>query len=138
MVLGVCRRVLRDAHEAEDAFQATFLVLAHRAGSIRRRDSLSSWLFGVSQRVAAHARLRSRRRSDIERRVAERTPEGYVAPEYSEEQGILVEEMNRLPECLRAVVVLCYLEGLSYDAAAHRLHLSEAAVRGRLARAQRS
>ena len=61
MVLRVCRRVLRDPQDAEDAFQATFLVLAHRAGAIRRRDSVASWLFGVSQRVAAQARLRAAR-----------------------------------------------------------------------------
>ena len=60
MVLRNCRRVLRDPQDAEDAFQATFLVMAHRAGTIRRRDSVASWLFGVSQRVAAQARLRAR------------------------------------------------------------------------------
>lgn len=77
MVLRICRRVLRDPGNAEDAFQATFLVLAHRAGSIRRRDSVASWLFGVSQRVAAQARLRAARRRAGEQRVAEQTPEAY-------------------------------------------------------------
>jgi RNA polymerase sigma factor (sigma-70 family) len=136
MVLRICRRVLHDPQDAEDAFQATFLVLAHRAGAIRRRDSLASWLFGVSQRVAAQARLRSARRRVGEQHVAEQTPEAYRPAETHEEPEALIEEIDRLPERLRAVVVLCYLEGLTYDAAARRLGLSEGSVRGRLARAR--
>jgi RNA polymerase sigma factor (sigma-70 family) len=136
MVLRICRRVLRDPEDAEDAFQATFLVLAHRAGSIRRRDSVASWLFGVSQRVAAQARLRAARRRAGEQRVAERTPEAYQPAESPEEPEALIEEIDRLPERLRTVVVLCYLEGLTYDAAAERLGLSEDSIRGRLARAR--
>jgi RNA polymerase sigma factor (sigma-70 family) len=136
MVLRCCRRVLRDPQDAEDAFQATFLVLAHRAGAIRRRDSVASWLFGVSQRVAAQARLRAARRRAGEKRVAEHTPEAYRPAETPEEPEALIEEIDRLPERLRTAVVLCYLEGLTYDAAARRLGLSEGSIRGRLARAR--
>jgi RNA polymerase sigma factor (sigma-70 family) len=136
MVLRVCRRVLRDSQDAEDAFQAAFLVLANRAGSIRRRDSVASWLFGVSQRVAAQARLRAARRRNGERIVAEQTTEGYVAAEVGDEAEALLEEIDRLPDRLRNVVVLCYLEGLTYDAAGQRLGLSEGSIRGRLARAR--
>jgi RNA polymerase sigma factor (sigma-70 family) len=136
MVLRICRRVLRNPEDAEDAFQATFLVLAHRAGSIRRRDSVASWLFGVSQRVAAQARLRAARRRAGEQHVAERTPEAYQPAESPEEPEALIEEIDRLPERLRTVVVLCYLEGLTYEVAAQRLRLSEGSIRGRLARAR--
>ena len=134
MVLRICRGVLRDPQDAEDAFQATFLVLAHRAGSIRRRDSVASWLFGVSQRVAAQARLRAARRRAGEQHVAEQTPEAYRPADTPEDPEALIEEIDRLPERLRTVVVLCYLEGMTYDAAAQRLGLSEGSIRGRLAR----
>jgi RNA polymerase sigma factor (sigma-70 family) len=136
MVLRVCRGMLCDPGNAEDAFQATFLVLAERARSIRRRDSVSSWLFGVARRVAAHARLGAARRRCGERLVAEQTPEAYRPAERGEEAEVLLEELERLPDRLRSVVVLCHLEGLTYEAAAQRLGLSEGAVRGRLARAR--
>jgi len=136
MVLRICRRVLRDPEDAEDAFQATFLVLAHRAGSIRRRDSVASWLFGVSQRVAAQAQLRAVRQRVGEQHIAEQTPEAYQPAESPEEPEALIEEIDRLPERLRTAVVLCYLEGLTYVAAAQRLGLSEDSIRGRLARAR--
>jgi RNA polymerase sigma factor (sigma-70 family) len=121
MVLRVCRRVLRYPQDAEDAFQATFLVLAHRAGSIRRRDSVASWLFGVSQRVAAQARLRAARRRQGERIAAEQTPEACLPSHAGDEPEALLEEIDRLPDRLRAAVVLFYLEGLTYEAAAQRL-----------------
>ncbi len=136
MVLRVCRGVLHDAHDAEDAFQAVFLVLASRAGSIRRDGSLASWLFGVAHRVAARARRGAARRRTLDRRRAERTPEGYLPPEDDPDRAILHEEIERLPERLRAPVVLCYLQGMTYEVAAHQLGLSETAIRGRLARAR--
>ena len=117
MVLRVCRRVLRYPQDAEDAFQATFLVLAHRAGSIRRRESVASWLFGVSQRVAAQARLRAVRRRQGERIAAEQMPEACLPSHAGDEPEALLEEIDRLPDRLRAVVVLFYLEGLTYEAA---------------------
>jgi RNA polymerase sigma factor (sigma-70 family) len=136
MVLHVCRGMLGDPLCVEDAFQATFLVLAERAGSIRQRDSVSSWLFGVARRVAAHARLCAARRRSGEQFVAKETPEAYLPRERGDLQEILLEEMERLPDRLRGVAVLCCLEGMTYDAAAQRLGLSEATIRGRLARAR--
>ena len=137
MVLRVCRGVLRDPHDADDAFQATFLVLAHRARSIRRQDSVASWLFGVSRRrVAAQARLRAAHRRAGERLVAERAPESYLPAGKGDIPESLLEEVDRLPDRLRTVVFLCYFEGLTYDVAAQRLGLSEGSVRGRLARAR--
>jgi RNA polymerase sigma factor (sigma-70 family) len=137
MVFGICNRVLQDVHDAQDAFQAVFLVLANRARSIRRRDSVASWLFGVAQRVAARARSRAARRRAIDQKVAERATDCYVSPEHDSDRETVHEELDRLPERLKAPVVLCYLEGLSYDAAAHQLDLSEGALRGRLSQARK-
>ncbi len=136
MVLGICRNLLQNADDAQDAFQAVFLVLANRARSIRRKDSVASWLFGVAQRVAARARTRTARRRSIDQKAAERVPECYVAPEPDSDQDVVHEELDRLPERLRAPLVLCYLEGLTYDAAAQHLDLSEGALRGRLSQAR--
>lgn len=136
MVLRVCRGVLRDAHDAEDAFQAVFLVLASRAGSIRRSGSVASWLFGVAHRVACRARRDVARRHRLDRLAAERTAEDDLPGEADPDSGLLHEEIDGLPERLRAPIVLCYLQGLTYAAAANQLGLSEVAVRGRLARAR--
>ncbi len=136
MVLQVCRDVLRDPDDAEDAFQAVFLVLATRAGSVRRADSIASWLFGVARRVAARLRRSVARRRTLDRRVAERNPESYLPLANDPDREVLREEIAGLPERLRSPVVLCYLQGLTYAAAAGQLGLSEMAVRGRLARAR--
>jgi RNA polymerase sigma factor (sigma-70 family) len=136
MVLRVCRAVLRDAHDAEDAFQAVFLVLASRAGSIRQSGSIASWLFGVAHRVAWRARRSAARRRRLGRHIAERAPESTLPDEDVPDRQVLHEEVDGLPERLRAPVVLCYLQGLTYAAAADRLGVSEVAVRGRLARAR--
>jgi RNA polymerase sigma factor (sigma-70 family) len=136
MVLRVCRSVLRDAHDAEDAFQAVFLVLANRARSIHRRGSVANWLFGVAQRVAIRGKRSAARRHALDQLVAGRTSESYLPPENDPDAEILHEEVHRLPERLRAPVVLCYLQGLTYAAAAHQLGLSEVAIQGRLARAR--
>jgi len=132
MVLGVCRQVLHDPHQVEDAFQATFLVLVHRAGSIRRRERLASWLYGVAHRVAVRARHAqgARRLLDSEL-VLEPTA---CEIEQQEEHAALHEEVNRLPDKYRAPIVLCYLEGLSHDEAAARLGWPVGTVRGRMAR----
>src|SRR3954468_9394767 len=111
MVLGVCRRVLGHAHDAEDAFQATFLVLARRAASVARREAVASFLYGVAYRTALRARARRARRHATERQVG-RMPHPEVAP--PEAQGwrpVLDRELSRLPEKYRAALVLCDLEG---------------------------
>jgi RNA polymerase sigma factor (sigma-70 family) len=136
MVLRVCRSVLDDGHNAEDAFQAVFLVLASRAGSIRRSESIASWLFGVARRVAARARRDAARRRMLVRRVAERTSETCPPAEDDSDWQILHEEIDGLPERLRSALVLCSLQGLTHAAAAQRLGVSEVAIRGRLARAR--
>ncbi len=136
MVLRVCRSVLHDAHDAEDAFQAVFLVLANRARFIRASGSVASWLFGVAQRVAIRGKRSAARRHALHQLVAERTSESYLPAEDDPDWEILHEEVDGLPDRLRAPIVLCYLQGLTYTAAAHQLGLSETALRGRLARAR--
>ena len=136
MVLRVCRSLLHDAHDAEDAFQAVFLVLANRAGSIRRSESVASWLFGVAHRVVTRVHRGAARRRALDRLIAERTPESQLPRESDPDWEILHEEIRRLPERLRAPVVLCYLQGLTYAEVGHRLGLSAIAVQGRLARAR--
>jgi RNA polymerase sigma factor (sigma-70 family) len=110
MVLGVCRRVLGDRHEAEDAFQATFLVLARKAGAIARREQLANWLHGVASRTALDARARADRRRAREQRAfamsaAEAVPDD--AAEHGELRAALDEELSRLPASYRGAVVLC-------------------------------
>jgi len=134
MVLRVCRSVLRDEHDAQDAFQATFLVLARRAASIQKRNSAASWLHGVALRVASSARASSARR-----RVHERQAAATRSTIASEEDvliptGVLHEELDRLPERYGVVLVLCHLEGASCEEAARRLNWPVGTVKSRLAR----
>jgi RNA polymerase sigma factor (sigma-70 family) len=131
--------VLRDDHAAEDAFQATFLVLARKARSLWVKDSLASWLHGVAHRVASRSRSDAARRRRHEQQLAEaRGPACEILPDQPryEAWAILSEQIARLPEKYRAPVVLCYLEGMTYQAAAASLGVTEDAVRGRLARAR--
>jgi RNA polymerase sigma factor (sigma-70 family) len=140
MVLGVCRRLLRDEHDAEDAFQATLLILARKAGSIGKRESVGSWLYKVAYRVALRAREGALRRAQRERPVAELPaiidphPAGAGADEL---RPVLDEELSRLPEKQRAPVVLCYLEGLTNEEAAHQLRCPIGTIKTRLAQARR-
>jgi RNA polymerase sigma factor (sigma-70 family) len=133
MVLAVCRRVLNDPHAAQDAFQATFLVLVRKAGSIRKRESIADWLYGVALRVSAHARADAARRRSVERRTMPTSLDAYEAPPPDID---VRDEVEHLPRDLRAVVVLCYLEGLTHEQAAHRLGWPVGTVRSRLARAR--
>jgi len=138
MVLGACRRMLADPHDVEDAFQATFLVLVRKAGSIRERDLVATWLYEVAVRVARRARLDAARRSGRERRaaVAEAREEPDPCLERSEVRARIDEEIGRLPESHRRLVVLCDVEGLSREEAAARLGWTANMVRGRLERAR--
>jgi RNA polymerase sigma factor (sigma-70 family) len=140
MVLGVCRRILRDEHDALDAFQATFLILVRRAGAIKRGELVSHWLYGVARRVAVRAKAQVARRQVHE-------PAGLDIDQISTEESlgddsrrdlrmVLDEELARLPRNLRAPVVLCYLEGLTHDEAARRLRWPVGTIRSRLARAR--
>jgi RNA polymerase sigma factor (sigma-70 family) len=137
MVLGVCRQVLHDPHEAEDAFQATFLVLVRNAGTIRKQDSLSSWLYGVAYRIAMRAKQSARRRAYAGQGVemAAIEPDGDHL-DRGELKPILHDEINRLPEKYRAPIVLCYFEGQTHEEAAQRLEWPIGTVKGRLARAR--
>jgi RNA polymerase sigma-70 factor (ECF subfamily) len=135
LVLAVCRRVLGNAHEAEDAFQATFLVLARRAGALRLRHSLSSWLYGVAYRLALKTRTRASRQRQHEARAAA----AHMSPahdnlSWNEVRAVLDEELTRLPERLRAPLILCYLTGKTQDEAAQHIGWSLATFRRRLER----
>jgi RNA polymerase sigma factor (sigma-70 family) len=135
LVWGVCRHVLRQEQDAEDAFQATFLVLADRAGAIRKRAALACWLHGTAYRIAMTARRDSMRRRTREARAPERT----VSPPESawqELQTALDEEVQRLPERHRAVFILCALEGKSQAEAAADLGWRLGTVASTLARSR--
>jgi RNA polymerase sigma factor (sigma-70 family) len=135
MVLGVARRVLGDVHDAEDVFQAAFLVLARKAGSVRWRESVGGWLFPVAYRLALKVRAGRERRRFHEARVptmAEHAP----APPDGDLRVVLDEELARLPDHYRSVVVLCYLEEKTQREAAEQLGLTPGEVRGRLERAR--
>jgi RNA polymerase sigma factor (sigma-70 family) len=136
MVLRVCQQVLGDSHDAQDAFQATFLVLVRRADSIRKYDSVASWLYGVAQRVAQRARADVARRRAHERRVAAVAAASVGDGNGHECWPELHEEIAGLPDKYRAAVVLCYLEGLTTEAAARRLGCPQGTVLSRLSRAR--
>jgi RNA polymerase sigma factor (sigma-70 family) len=135
MVLGVCRRILRDPRDIEDAFQATFLVFVRKASAIRDRDLLSNWLYGVAYRVASRARADTMRRRGREIAVA-----NLEISVDADHQGFLDigpaldQELNRLPGKYRAPLVLCYLRGQTHDQAAEALSCPVGTVRSRLAR----
>jgi RNA polymerase sigma factor (sigma-70 family) len=137
MVLGVCRRVVRDWHTAEDAFQATFLVLARKAGALLRPELLGQWLYGVAYRTAGRARVEAARRRSHESRAAniEARPAGDTV-DWDDLRPLLDEEVNRLPERYRRPVVLCYLQGQTNAEAATRLGCSRGTVATLLARAR--
>src|SRR5271166_1388001 len=142
MVLRVCRNALGCLDEAEDAFQATFLVLVKQRGSIRKLDSVASWLYGVAARVAARARVDGARRRKAEqggiRLVADSVAETDCAEALDQAAfgPVVQEEIRRLPEKYRSVVLLCYWEGLTQEQAAHQLGCPIGTVRSRIARAR--
>ena len=146
MVLGVCRKLLRDPNDVDDAFQATFLVLVRKAATLRRCDLLGNWLYGVAMRVAMRApqpgrktngsirlsRMRSKswpppKTSHVRLTARPRSMEPEPAP-------WLHQEVSHLPEKYRTPVVLCYFEGLTHDEAASRMGCPLGTVKGRLSR----
>jgi RNA polymerase sigma factor (sigma-70 family) len=134
MVFAVCRRKLGRVHDAEDAFQATFLVLARKAASIRHREMLSSWLYGVACRTATKAQANARKRRAREQPMANlvepQIPAGELCPDL---RPILDEEVCRLPAKYRAAFILCCLEGKSTEEAARGLGCPKGTVHSRLA-----
>ncbi|MDR3621901.1 MAG: sigma-70 family RNA polymerase sigma factor [Paludisphaera borealis] len=135
MVFGACRRILTDPHLAEDALQATFLVLARRAGSVRNRETLGGWLHRVACRIAWRSRKRAdRRRAKEEPMVEEIAAKAVDRAEDSELRSILDQEIDRLRDVQRLPVVLCCLQGLSHEEASQRLCWPLGTVKSRLAR----
>jgi len=133
LVLTVCRDLLTDPNDVDDAFQATFLVLIRKAGSVRSPGSLASWLYGVAYRTA----LRLKRTSRPIRLLTDQVETRATCPTTEDEQlRLLHQEIDRLPAKYRQPIVLCYFEGLTHDDAAARLRWPVGTVRGRLARAR--
>ncbi|HWY85295.1 MAG TPA: sigma-70 family RNA polymerase sigma factor [Gemmataceae bacterium] len=135
MILGVCRRALGNLHDAEDVCQATFLVLARKAATIRKTTSLASWLHGVACRGAACFSRARARREHRERQTPPALPKDAAGEvSWREIQSILDEELEQLPQRYRAPLILCYLGGKTRDEAAQQLGLKSATLHGRLER----
>jgi RNA polymerase sigma factor (sigma-70 family) len=137
MVLNVCRRVLGNVHEVDDAFQATFLILARRSRALVRRGSLAGWLYTVAYHTALRARAERLRQpgqqpQDLDMLCTESTGAGSTG----ELRSLLDAELSRLPDKYRLPLVLCYLEGKTNDEAARELNWPSGTVKGRLARAR--
>jgi RNA polymerase sigma factor (sigma-70 family) len=136
MVLGVCRRVLKRPHDAEEAFQTTFLILVRKAGTLTRPDQLAGWLYGVAYRAALKVRAAAARQAahggdSVD--VPAPDPEADAGP-WDDLRDALDEEMIALPEKFRAPLVLCYLEGMTNEDAARRLGWPAGSMSYRLAR----
>jgi RNA polymerase sigma factor (sigma-70 family) len=137
MVLGACRRVLGDSPDAEDAFQATFLVLVQKAATLRDPATLANWLYGVVVRVARKARTTAERRRARERQaIPMRQSDDLEAAIWRDLRPVLDEELERLPPKYRTPLVLCYFEGHSHEEAARKLGWTNGTICGRLARAR--
>src|SRR5262245_670371 len=142
MVRGVCLRALRYAHDADDAFQATFLVLARKAALVSWHKSVGGWLYQVAWRIARKARTAADRDADLTRRLAPEEVSQMAAADpltdavRRELRAVLDEELARMPEKYRLPLVLCYLEGQTNEEAARQLGWTKGTVSGRLARAR--
>lgn len=144
MALGVCRRVTGHPQDAEDAFQAAFLVLARRAGQVNRPDQLANWLYGVAYRTALEARAARRR---VQEHLVSAVPEPAApetrgltspgSPDADDLRRVIDEELAKLPDKYRSAVVLCDLEGLPRADAAVRLKIPEGTLSSRLAHARK-
>jgi RNA polymerase sigma factor (sigma-70 family) len=137
MVWGVCRRVLSNHQDAEDAFQAAFLVLVRKAASVVPREMVANWLYGVAHQTALKARALAARRKGRERQVTQ-MPEAAAAEHdlWPDLQPLLDQELSRLSDKYRVVIVLCDLEGKTRQEAARQLGVPPGTVAGRLARAR--
>ncbi|MGE3804887.1 MAG: sigma-70 family RNA polymerase sigma factor [Gemmataceae bacterium] len=136
MVWAACRRVLGDGPDAEDAWQATFLVLARKASTLDGRRSLASWLHTVAHNVSVDLRIRDRRRHGHEQAAAPPAAVSSPTSDSAELKDVLDEELSRLPEKYRAPLVLCYLQGKSNEEAAHELGWPAGSMSRRLTRAR--
>jgi RNA polymerase sigma factor (sigma-70 family) len=136
MVLGVCRRVLRNEADAEDAFQATFLVLVRKAASVVPRQRVGNWLYGVAYHTALKARAMNRKRRAHERRAGAMAAPAAPAEDWQQLQALLDEELSLLPDKYRIPIVLCELEGTPLKTAARQLDWPLGTVASRLARAR--
>jgi RNA polymerase sigma factor (sigma-70 family) len=136
MVLGICRRVLGDEHAAEDAFQATFLVLVKKAGGLRDCKLLSNWLYGVALRIANKEKAKGTRRRIVERHATEWALARCGDVDHAELRSVIDEEIRRLPERYRVPLVLCHMEGLRHEEVAKRLGCPVGTVESRLSRAR--
>lgn len=134
MVLGVCRRVLGNFHDAEDAFQATILVLLRKASGIRPRERVGNWLYGVAFRTALEAKTMNARRRAKEKQAGR--PEAQPSAAVPELSPVIDQEINRLPEKYRLPIILCDLEGRSRKEVAAQLGWKEGTLSGRLSRAR--
>jgi RNA polymerase sigma factor (sigma-70 family) len=138
MVYAVCLRVLHHKQDAEDAFQATFLVLAHKAATVSPRSKLAGWLHGVAHKIALKARCRANHRSEVEKRVPLRSPdEMHTDLHATEVEAALDQEIAGLPERYRLPIILCDLEGRLRSEVAGMLRCSEGTLSSRLTRGRR-
>lgn len=137
LVYGVCRRILADPNDAEDAFQATFLVLVRKGGTLRDPARLSSWLYGVAHRTARKLRAKAMLRTKSERQASQMpTKSDHHDMTYDELQAVLDEEIAQLPEKYALPLILCYLEGKTNAQAAAQLGWPEGSISRRLSRAR--
>ncbi len=136
MVMGICRRVLGDEHAAEDAFQATFLVLVQKAGQLRDSDLLTNWLYGVALRVSRREKARALRRRVGQLALTDDVTGPAGELDRFELRSVIDEEIHRLPARYRVPLVLCHLEGMRHDEVAQRLGCPVGTIESRLSRAR--
>src|SRR5205814_1869858 len=134
LVRGVCRRILRDDHRTDDVFQAVFLILAEKAGTLQRGDLLANWLFGVARRMAWRAKRQAARLLRRERAAAEARPEAVSPPAWDDLLAVLEEELRRLPAKFRGPLLACYHQGRTQDEAARDFGWHVRTLRRRLAK----